>query len=78
MKGRKRAIWVSVSNDLKYDAERDLRDIGANKIEVHALNKVIMQLSSFILTPPVCLPSKYTQAVKMEIVAYLRLKVRSP
>ena len=21
---RKRAIWVSVSNDLKYDAERDL------------------------------------------------------
>lgn len=39
LKGRKRAIWVSVSNDLKYDAERDLRDIGANKIEVHALNK---------------------------------------
>ncbi|XP_048482321.1 protein strawberry notch isoform X1 [Plutella xylostella] len=39
MKGRKRAIWVSVSNDLKYDAERDLRDIGAGKIEVHPLNK---------------------------------------
>lgn len=39
LKGRKRAIWVSVSNDLKYDAERDLRDIGASKIEVHALNK---------------------------------------
>uniref|UniRef100_A0A2A4K1W6 Strawberry notch AAA domain-containing protein n=1 Tax=Heliothis virescens TaxID=7102 RepID=A0A2A4K1W6_HELVI len=37
--GRKRAIWVSVSNDLKYDAERDLRDIGAGKIEVHPLNK---------------------------------------
>ena len=34
MKGRKRAIWVSVSNDLKYDAERDLKDIGAGKIEV--------------------------------------------
>lgn len=34
MKGRKRAIWVSVSNDLKYDAERDLRDIGATKIDV--------------------------------------------
>ena len=29
LKGRKRAIWVSVSNDLKYDAERDLKDIGA-------------------------------------------------
>jgi len=40
LKGRKRAIWVSVSNDLKYDSERDLRDIGASKIEVHALNKV--------------------------------------
>lgn len=34
LKGRKRAIWVSVSNDLKYDAERDLKDIGASKIEV--------------------------------------------
>ncbi|XP_030749035.1 protein strawberry notch isoform X2 [Sitophilus oryzae] len=39
LKGRKRAIWVSVSNDLKYDAERDLRDIGAGKIDVHPLNK---------------------------------------
>ncbi|KAG0431993.1 hypothetical protein HPB47_021307, partial [Ixodes persulcatus] len=37
--GRKRAIWVSVSNDLKYDSERDLRDIGAGKLEVHSLNK---------------------------------------
>jgi hypothetical protein len=40
LKGRKRAIWVSVSNDLKYDAERDLRDIGAQKIPVYPLNKV--------------------------------------
>ncbi|XP_014663996.1 PREDICTED: protein strawberry notch homolog 1-like [Priapulus caudatus] len=37
--GRKRALWLSVSNDLKYDAERDLSDIGASKISVHALNK---------------------------------------
>lgn len=37
--GRKRSIWFSVSNDLKYDAERDLRDIGAKNIQVHALNK---------------------------------------
>uniref|UniRef100_A0A6I8SVM9 Protein strawberry notch homolog 1 n=1 Tax=Xenopus tropicalis TaxID=8364 RepID=A0A6I8SVM9_XENTR len=29
----------SVSNDLKYDAERDLRDIGAKNIQVHSLNK---------------------------------------
>ncbi len=36
-------IWLfrlSVSNDLKYDAQRDLYDIGAQFIEVHALNKV--------------------------------------
>ncbi|XP_058978487.1 protein strawberry notch [Musca domestica] len=39
MKGRKKALWISVSNDLKYDAERDLSDIGATKIEVYALNK---------------------------------------
>lgn len=31
---------MSVSNDLKYDAERDLNDIGASKIEVYPLNKV--------------------------------------
>ncbi|KAK3589794.1 hypothetical protein CHS0354_015798 [Potamilus streckersoni] len=37
--GRKRALWLSVSNDLKVDAERDLRDIGAGKVDVHALNK---------------------------------------
>lgn len=40
LKGRKKSIWISVSNDLRYDAERDLRDIGANRIQVHALNKV--------------------------------------
>lgn len=38
--GRKKAIWVSVSNDLKYDAERDLQDIGATGIRVYHLNKV--------------------------------------
>lgn len=37
--GRKRSLWLSVSSDLKYDAERDLRDIGAKNIKVHALNK---------------------------------------
>ncbi|CAL1537077.1 unnamed protein product [Lymnaea stagnalis] len=39
LKRRKRALWLSVSNDLKVDAERDLRDIGANHIEVYPLNK---------------------------------------
>lgn len=40
LRSRKKAIWISVSNDLKYDAERDLRDIGANNIVVYPLNKV--------------------------------------
>lgn len=30
----------SISNDLKFDAERDLKDIDAPNIPVHALNKV--------------------------------------
>lgn len=38
LKGRKQAIWISVSSDLKIDAERDLKDIGAN-IPVHLLGK---------------------------------------
>ncbi|XP_060725435.1 protein strawberry notch homolog 2a isoform X1 [Tachysurus vachellii] len=40
LKGRKRALWFSVSNDLKYDAERDLKDIDAPNIPVFALNKI--------------------------------------
>jgi hypothetical protein len=36
--GRKKSIWLSVSTDLKLDAERDLKDIGA-KIPVFLLNK---------------------------------------
>lgn len=38
--GRKKALWLSVSNDLKYDAERDFSDIGASRIQVHSLNKL--------------------------------------
>ncbi|XP_044174018.1 protein strawberry notch homolog 1-like isoform X1 [Acropora millepora] len=38
LRGRKRALWFSVSNDLKYDAERDLNDIGCS-IDVSLLNK---------------------------------------
>ncbi|XP_072516652.1 si:ch73-63e15.2 isoform X2 [Salminus brasiliensis] len=40
LKGRTKALWFSVSNDLKYDAERDLQDISASNIPVHALNKI--------------------------------------
>jgi hypothetical protein len=37
--GRRRAIWISVSADLYYDAKRDLRDIGVD-IEVHQFSRV--------------------------------------
>ncbi|XP_057345579.1 protein strawberry notch homolog 2 isoform X3 [Manis pentadactyla] len=40
LRGRKKSLWFSVSNDLKYDAERDLRDIDAQSIAVHALSKI--------------------------------------
>ncbi|XP_063748412.1 si:ch73-63e15.2 isoform X2 [Eleginops maclovinus] len=40
LKGRKKALWFSISNDLKFDAERDLKDINASTIPVHALNKI--------------------------------------
>ncbi|XP_064030834.1 protein strawberry notch homolog 2 isoform X2 [Pogoniulus pusillus] len=40
LRGRRKALWFSVSNDLKYDAERDLKDIEASHIPVHALNKI--------------------------------------
>ncbi|KAM4807867.1 protein strawberry notch homolog 2 [Rhinophrynus dorsalis] len=40
LKGRKKALWFSVSNDLRCDAERDLRDIDASFIPVHALSKI--------------------------------------
>ncbi|XP_038572206.1 protein strawberry notch homolog 2 isoform X2 [Micropterus salmoides] len=40
IKGRKKSLWFSISNDLKFDAERDLKDIDAPNIPVHALNKI--------------------------------------
>ncbi|KAG9439302.1 hypothetical protein H6P81_019467 [Aristolochia fimbriata] len=38
--GRHKALWISVGSDLKFDARRDLDDVGASCIEVHALNKL--------------------------------------
>lgn len=38
--GRTKSIWISVSNDLKEDAERDLKDITAHGIKVHHLKNV--------------------------------------
>ena len=32
LNGRKKAIWLSVSNDLRHDSLRDLGDIGADMI----------------------------------------------
>eukprot|EP00897_Mesotaenium_endlicherianum_P005981 jgi/Mesen1/5410/ME000269S04553 len=38
--GRRRFVWVSISPDLKFDARRDLDDVGAVDVPVHALNKL--------------------------------------
>ncbi|KAB1212844.1 hypothetical protein CJ030_MR5G010144 [Morella rubra] len=38
--GRRKALWISVGSDLKFDARRDLDDVGAPCVEVHALNKL--------------------------------------
>ncbi|CAO2168418.1 unnamed protein product [Urochloa humidicola] len=38
--GRHKALWISIGSDLKYDARRDLDDVGAKCAEVHALNKL--------------------------------------
>lgn len=39
-RGRKKHIWVSVGADLKIDARRDLDDVGATDLPLHALNKL--------------------------------------
>ncbi|EFX71824.1 hypothetical protein DAPPUDRAFT_326824 [Daphnia pulex] len=36
-KKRKKAIWISMSSELKNAAQQDLLDIGAGKIKVHSL-----------------------------------------
>lgn len=38
--GNQKALWISVGSDLKFDARRDLDDVGAAGVEVHALNKL--------------------------------------
>lgn len=38
--GRHRHLWISVGSDLKFDARRDLNDVGAEHIPLHALNKL--------------------------------------
>ena len=47
LRGRKKAVWISVGPDLLEDARRDLRDIGAGAIPVHDLknHKVSKKLS---------------------------------
>lgn len=40
LQGRRKAIWISVSTDLKVDAERDLHDIHAEEIPVFPLMKL--------------------------------------
>ena len=49
LQNRKKAIWLSVSSDLRYDAERDLRDVGLadkhDKITIFNLKKMTRDTS---------------------------------
>ncbi|XP_010472790.1 PREDICTED: protein strawberry notch [Camelina sativa] len=38
--GRRKALWISIGSDLKYDARRDLDDVGATSVGVNPLNKL--------------------------------------
>ncbi|KAL0035121.1 hypothetical protein WJX79_001613 [Trebouxia sp. C0005] len=38
--GRHKHMWVSIGSDLRIDTRRDLDDVGATHISVHALNKL--------------------------------------
>ncbi|KAG7652260.1 Zinc finger PHD-finger [Arabidopsis thaliana x Arabidopsis arenosa] len=38
--GRRKALWISIGSDLKYDARRDLDDVGATCVGVNPLNKL--------------------------------------
>lgn len=40
LQGRKKAVWLSVSSDLQYDAERDLIDTSNKQIAIFNLKKV--------------------------------------
>jgi hypothetical protein len=60
LSGRKRALWVSVSADLKEDSIRDLKDIGAGKLPVIALNKLKYGRISKIEHPEGVLFSTYS------------------
>ncbi len=37
---RKKAVWLSISSDLIFDARRDLKDISAENVPVELLSKV--------------------------------------
>lgn len=60
---RKKSIWISVSNDLKYDAERDFCDIEAKNIKVHALNKVVININEDIAIIIIALQLKYNSRI---------------
>ena len=62
LRGRKRAIWVSMSTDLMYYAKQDLCDIGAENIAVHPLIK--MDYSSKISTDVGVIFSSYSTLIK--------------
>lgn len=67
MRGRKKAIWVSVSSMLYFDAKRDLDDITNSEIAVHNLTEVgiivieIDEIDGLTLSPSEILFSNYRE-----------------
>ncbi|XP_044320387.1 protein FORGETTER 1 [Triticum aestivum] len=57
--GRHKAVWVSVGSDLKYDARRDLDDVGAKCVqgmEPIKLNDISPRVNAICIAPTVCDP----------------------
>ena len=48
-RGVRKHLWISVSNDLKFDAERDLRDLGSGNIPVQLLGKASYSVACGVL-----------------------------
>ena len=51
-RGVRKHLWISVSNDLKFDAERDLRDLGSGNIPVQLLGKASYSVACGVLFWP--------------------------
>jgi hypothetical protein len=52
--GRRKAVWVSTSNDLIHDARRDLNELGATDVPVFGLGASIPVISVQLFHHQLC------------------------